>query len=91
MRSEGPAEFAGRVLRCGVLAGFEVAAFWPEPGHVEFVARHAYGPWRSVKVKFAGAFAESDRGCIVSPSDVASRLRRALKDRMPDQRQLWPR
>jgi hypothetical protein len=83
-------EFAKRVMRCQVLSGFEVAAFWPKPGLLELRARHSYGPWRGVKVKVVGISAESDGGCVVYPADVARRLRHALEDRMLDRRQMRP-
>jgi hypothetical protein len=82
-------EFAKRVLRCASLSGFEVAAFWPANGSsLELRARHAYGPWRGVKVKIVGVAAESENGSVLFPSDVARRLRYALEDRMLDRRQM---
>jgi hypothetical protein len=84
-------EFAKRVLRCASLSGFEVAAFWPANGNsLELRARHAYGPWRGVKVKIIGVAAESESGSVLFPSDVARRLRHALGDRMLDRRQMRP-
>jgi hypothetical protein len=74
--------FAARVRRSRMLSGLEVAAFWPEPGMLEFRVRHAYGPWRSVRVKIiGGGFAESERGNPVLAPDVAKRLRQALADK----------
>jgi len=87
--SAGDLDFAHRVLRCRVLAGLEVAAFWPEPGKVTLMARHRYGKWQCVDVtKASGGFAESDRGSVIVAGDVASRLRNMLKDKGPDRRTL---
>ena len=79
-------EFAARVLRCGVLSGFEVAAFWPSPGTVDFFARHPYGAWSRVRVKCLGSHAENEHGVIMCASDVAAHLRKSLLHRPPDMR-----
>jgi len=79
-------EFVARVLRCGVLAGFEVAAFWPTPSTVDFLARHPYGAWSRIRVKCLGSHAENEHGVIMCASDVAAHLRKSLMDRLPDMR-----
>lgn len=79
-------EFVARVLRCGVLAGFEVAAFWPSPSTIDFLARHPYGAWNRMRIKCLGSHAENDRGVVMCASDVATQLRKLLMDRPPDMR-----
>lgn len=80
-------EFAHRVLRCGVLRGLEAAAFWASPGVLWIQVRHPYGPWKTVRLTgISGGLAKSESGNPVCASDVAVRLKGALKDRRPDQR-----
>ena len=79
-------EFVARVLRCGVLSGFEVAAFWSSSSTVNFLARHPYGAWSCIRVKCLGSHAENERGVIMCASDVATQLRKLLMDRRPDMR-----
>jgi hypothetical protein len=86
-QSARSADFAHRVLRCGVLSGLEAAAFWSSPGKLTVMVRHPYGPWRSANVtNVNGRFAESERGSVVLATDVAVRLRNATRDRPPDRR-----
>jgi hypothetical protein len=80
-------DFVHRVLRCTVLKDLEVAAFWASPGVVHIHARHAYGKWQTVTVTgIDRGLARSENGTPVTASDVAIRLRNALKDRPPDRR-----
>ena len=80
-------EFAHRVLRCGVLRGLEAAAFWASPGVLWIQVRHPYGPWKTVRLTgIVGGLARSEHGTPVTASDIAARLKNALKDRPPDRR-----
>lgn len=81
--SEKSHAFALRVLRSKVLRGLEVMIFWDgEPGAFVIRARHPYGPWHALAVfRSDGSLAESENGSPVTSSDVAMRLRRALRDK----------
>ena len=78
------ATFGLRVARCKTLKGFEVLVFWSHRDEsVVIAARHPYGLWKSVRVTRCsrGVIGFSENNAPMCASDVAFRLRRAIRDK----------
>ena len=74
-------DFGLRVARCNTLRGFEVLVFWTQR-RVTVSSRHPYGYWYTAEIHgCARDFGHSENNSLVTPSDVAFRLRKAMKDK----------